>query len=147
MIRGSIMNNRLRKKNNKTFKINRKQPVRGVSAKQLIIHLLWELAEVSRIFLVLVIDHMPVRFVGFDALQKQTVERVWEAILTAANSGLYLNTVSRYADSGYSYNLKKIGWIFDFHPRPLFFLRMDFCGLELIWRFSSAGIVFDSCNT
>lgn len=39
-------------------------------------HLLWELAEVSRILLVLVIDYMPVRFVGFDALQKQTVERV-----------------------------------------------------------------------
>lgn len=69
-------------------------------------HLLWELAEVSRIFLVLVIDHMPVRFVGFDALQKQTVESAW-VILTAANSGLHLNTFSRYADSGYSYNLKK----------------------------------------
>lgn len=102
------MNNRLRKKNNKTFRINRKQP--ELLQQQLIMHLLWELAEVSRIFLVLVIDHMPVRFVGFDALQKQTVDRVWEVISTAANSGLHLNTFSRYAGySGYSYNLKKIG--------------------------------------
>lgn len=48
-------------------------------------HSLWELAEVPRIFLILVIDHMPVRFVGFDTLQTQTVEIEQEVISAAAN--------------------------------------------------------------
>lgn len=65
-------------KTNKKINIKRKQPVRALLAQQIYIkYSLWELAEVSRIFLVLVIDHMPVRFVGFDTLQRQTVEIEW----------------------------------------------------------------------
>lgn len=47
----------------------------GIRVQLNITHSLWELAEVSRILLVLVIDHMPVGLVGFDTLQRQKVMR------------------------------------------------------------------------
>lgn len=38
-------------------------------------HSLWELTEVSRILLILVVDHMPVGLVGFETLQGPKVKR------------------------------------------------------------------------